>query len=125
MTLPRVSDLTDEQVRVMVCTASGIYYESEHIDGSKGFRRTSDHAWFQKDWLPNYPVSLDAMAPVLASMRKDTELSFRYWGLVLPEIVGLEGDEKNGHWCSYWAIGTATAREHCNAFLVCRGKATL
>lgn len=131
MTLPRISDLSDETVRVMMAEAVGWIQWTDEESGILG------GDWSKTIWTPpgkhdlgnahanppNYPASLDAVAPVLATLHgkahpsavTDEERAFRD---ALAKIRGCA-------WYQSANLLFSTARQHCDAFLVATGKATL
>lgn len=138
MTLPRISELDDETVRVMMAVADGwVPIPKEN------FRKFPMVTWnvfvkngkigsLKTESLPGYPTSLDAVASVLATM---TEMQWVQYREELEDLTYPYGDLEPGaprgslpRWGLYEhqrAYLFATARQHCDAFLIARGLAAL
>lgn len=135
MTLPRISELDDETVRGMMAEAVGCddpHWCCERCEKTVSplfvtFAELHDGCGGQCQWIesPNYPTSLDAVAPVLATMTDVDHARYRniLHDIVKPTDTALHVLKKAfRHERNYVS---ATARKHCDAFLVATGKATL
>lgn len=136
--LPKVSALTPDQVRVMVATEVGWnfvvhpitgqmgFYEKGMI-GESGYQRTP---WdvlspeIGKQYLPDYPNDLNAMASVEDSMFEDEHYIFRR------ELQKLAMENSKGHSGKSLVINdryyvSAPAIRRAQAFLIAKGRARL
>lgn len=121
MTLPLINSLEDETVRVMVSESDGwIRDDSYSVNEFPAWRNVKTRVVVQRPGLPNYPASLDAMAEARKTL---TPKQMRRYTQTL-RVTVIDPDSVTSEALWFFVID-ATARQHCNAFLVAVGKARI
>lgn len=136
MTLPKLSSLTPEQIRVMIAEACGWSF----VPGDGGKTDWLTQVYFKGEWkfqttggfgdfVPDYLSDLNAMHEAEKVLKKSNQFAFLEYQRALWRVVTGRDELNPGidymHSLAMWDVTCATTTQRAHAFLLACGRATL